>query len=68
MVLFEIVPNLSEGRDAATIDAACAAVEPTGARLLDRSSDSVHHRSVLTIVGDASQVLDAAVGLAGVAL
>lgn len=68
MALFEIVPNLSEGRDAAIIDAACAAVEATGARLLDRSSDVVHHRSVLTIVGDASQMLDAAVALAGVAL
>lgn len=68
MPLFEIVPNLSEGRDAATVDAACAAVERTGARLIDRSSDAVHHRSVLTIVGDADQVLDAAFALAQVAL
>ncbi len=66
--LFEIVPNLSEGRNAATIEAACGAVEGTGARLLDWGSDAVHHRSVLTIVGDAKQVLDAAVLLAGVAL
>jgi glutamate formiminotransferase len=66
--LFEIVPNLSEGRDAATIDAACGAVERTGARLLDWSGDSVHHRSVLTIVGEATQVLEAAVALAGIAL
>jgi glutamate formiminotransferase len=35
---------------------------------LDWSSDAVHHRSVLTIVGDAQQVFDAAVALAGVAL
>jgi glutamate formiminotransferase / 5-formyltetrahydrofolate cyclo-ligase len=68
VALFEMVPNLSEGRETATIDAACAAVERTGARLLDRSSDVIHHRSVLTIVGDAKQVLDAAVALAGVAL
>src|SRR5579863_7923579 len=67
-MLFEIVPNLSEGRDAGTIAAACAAVEATGADLLDWSSDAVHHRSVLTIVGDEEQVLDAAVALAGVAL
>jgi glutamate formiminotransferase len=66
--LFEIVPNLSEGRDAATIEAACSAVEATGAQLLDWSSDAIHHRSVLTIVGDATQVLDAAIALAGVAL
>ena len=68
MAVFEIVPNISEGRDAAIVDAACTAVEATGARLLDRSSDAVHHRSVLTIVGDARQVIDAAVALAGVAL
>jgi glutamate formiminotransferase len=67
-MLFEIVPNLSEGRCAATIEAARAAVEGSGARLLDWSSDAVHHRSVLTIVGDATQVVDAAVALAGVAL
>lgn len=66
--LFEIVPNLSEGRDAATLDAAVDVVERTGAHLLDRSSDVVHHRSVLTIVGNATQVLDAAISLAGVAL
>jgi len=62
------VPNLSEGRDPATIEAACAAAENVGARLLDWSSDAVHHRSVLTIVGDAAQVLDAAIALAGVAV
>ena len=67
MALFEIVPNLSEGRDAAIVAAACAAVETTGAQVLDWSSDAVHHRSVLTIVGNAVQVVEAAVVLAGVA-
>ncbi len=67
MALFEIVPNLSEGRDAGIVDSAVHAVERTGARLIDRSSDVVHHRSVLTIVGTAAQVLEAAVALAGVA-
>lgn len=67
-MLFEIVPNLSEGRNSATIEAACAAVERSGARLIDWSSDSVHHRSVLTIVGDEREVFDAAVALAGLAL
>ena len=65
-MLFEIVPNLSEGRNAATIAAAVDAVNATGARVVDWSSDVVHHRSVLTIVGDATQVVDAAVALAGV--
>ena len=45
-----------------------AAVEATRARVLNWSSDAVHHRSVLTITGDESAVLDAAVALAGVAL
>ena len=66
--MFEIVPNLSEGRDVGTIEAAVGAVEAVGARDLNWSSDAVHHRSVLTITGDESAVLDAAVALAGVAL
>lgn len=68
MTLFEIVPNLSEGRDLSTVVAACDAVKATGAQLLDWSSDAVHHRSVLTIVGDAEDVVEAAVAVAGVAL
>ncbi|HKE36919.1 MAG TPA: glutamate formimidoyltransferase [Candidatus Baltobacteraceae bacterium] len=67
-VLFEIVPNLSEGRDAGVIDAAIAAVERAGARVLHRTSDAVHHRSVLTIAGNAEHVLTAGIALAGVAL
>ncbi len=67
MPLFEIVPNLSEGRDPSFLDAAAAAVEPSGARLLHRTSDADHHRSVLTIAGSGDQVVDAAVALAGVA-
>jgi glutamate formiminotransferase / 5-formyltetrahydrofolate cyclo-ligase len=65
--LFEIVPNLSEGRNSETIDAAVDAVRATGASVLHRTSDPVHHRSVLTIAGSAGAVLDAAVALAGVA-
>jgi glutamate formiminotransferase / 5-formyltetrahydrofolate cyclo-ligase len=68
MAVFEIVPNLSEGRNTATIEAALVAAEAGGARTIDWSSDAVHHRSVLTIVGDAGAVLQAAVALAGVAL
>ncbi|HUA07739.1 MAG TPA: glutamate formimidoyltransferase [Candidatus Acidoferrales bacterium] len=68
MPLFEIVPNLSEGRDAATIDAAVEAAQAAGAQVLHRSSDPVHHRSVLTIAGNGTQVLDAAVAIAGVAV
>jgi glutamate formiminotransferase len=67
VALFEIVPNLSEGRNDATIDAAAAAAEACGARVLHRTSDPAHNRSVLTIAGSASEVLDASVALAGVA-
>ena len=64
---FEIVPNVSEGRDAAVIDACVAAMEAAGARVVHRTSDAVHHRSVITAVGRASQVVAAAVALARVA-
>ncbi len=65
--LFEIVPNLSEGRDARTIDDAVAVMEAAGARALHRTSDATHHRSVITAVGDAESVLAASVALAGFA-
>ncbi len=65
--LFEIVPNVSEGRDATVVDACAAAMERAGARVIDRTSDHVHHRSVLTAVGSASEVVAAAVALAGAA-
>jgi glutamate formiminotransferase / 5-formyltetrahydrofolate cyclo-ligase len=68
MPLFEIVPNLSEGRDATTIDAAIDAARATGAHVLHHTSDPVHNRSVLTIAGTEIQVLNAAVAIAGVAV
>jgi glutamate formiminotransferase len=67
MPLFEIVPNFSEGRDAAFLDAAVAAVAQTGAHVLHKTSDSAHHRSVITIAGDGEQVVSAGVALAGLA-
>jgi len=67
-LLFEIVPNVSEGRDAALVDRAVEAMTAAGARVVHRTSDAVHHRSVITAVGRASQVVAAAVALARVAL
>ncbi len=64
---FEIVPNVSEGRDASVIDACVAAMEGAGVRVVHRTSDPVHHRSVITAVGSGSQVVAAAVALAQVA-
>jgi glutamate formiminotransferase len=68
MALFEIVPNISEGRDASTVEAAVAAMTAEGARVIHRTSDAVHHRSVITAAGSASQVVAAAVALARVTL
>jgi glutamate formiminotransferase len=68
MALFEVVPNISEGRDTTIVDAAVAAMQSEGARILHRTSDAVHHRSVITAAGTASQVVAAAVALARVTL
>jgi len=46
----ESVPNFSEGRDRATIDALAAALG-SPARLLDVHADEDHNRSVFTLVG-----------------
>ena len=43
------VPNVSEGRDQAAIDAIARAFD---ARLLDVHSDPDHHRSVFTLAGE----------------
>ena len=58
------VPNVSEGRDRASLDAIGAAFEAGGARLLDRHEDPDHHRAVFTLAGEpgslAAAVLDGA--------
>jgi glutamate formiminotransferase / 5-formyltetrahydrofolate cyclo-ligase len=56
----ESVPNFSEGRDQRTIDAIADALAAHG-RLLDVHSDPDHNRSVYTLVGDESALLDALV-------
>jgi len=61
----ESVPNFSEGRDRATIDAIGAALD-AHARLLDVHSDRDHNRSVFTLVGGDDELADAL--LAGVAV
>ncbi len=60
--LVECVPNFSEGRDAAKIDAIVQAIlSVPEVVLLDRESDADHNRSVLTLVGPPAAVGDAAV-------
>jgi glutamate formiminotransferase/glutamate formiminotransferase/formiminotetrahydrofolate cyclodeaminase len=59
--IVECIPNFSEGRNPATIQVLIAAVESVpGVRLLDRTSDPDHHRSVLTFAGDPNAVAEAA--------
>ncbi len=55
--MIECVPNLSEGRDLAAIERIAEAVRRTGARVLDVHTDTDHHRSVLTIVGEPDVVV-----------
>jgi glutamate formiminotransferase len=66
--LFECVPNVSEGRDAALLDVMAAAIEDAGATLAHRTSDAVHHRSVFTYFGEREAVLAASLALAAVAV
>jgi glutamate formiminotransferase len=64
----ECVPNISEGRDLATVAACAAAVEAAGAHVVHQTSDPVHNRSVLTTVGTYESLRDAAVALAAVSV
>jgi len=59
--LVECVPNFSEGRDAAKMEAIVAAIAAVPeVTLLDREADADHNRSVLTFVGPPAAVADAA--------
>jgi glutamate formiminotransferase len=61
----EAVPNFSEGRDRATIDAIAEALA-AHAKLLDVHADSDHNRSVFTLAGSERELVAAL--LAGAAL
>ena len=62
----ESVPNFSEGRDAAVIEAIGAALGKH-ARLLDVHADADHNRSVFTLVGSAEELVGALLAGIGVA-
>jgi glutamate formiminotransferase len=64
MLPLEAVPNFSEGRDRATIDAIGDALG-SHARLLDVHTDADHNRSVYTLVGGEEELVAAL--LAGIA-
>lgn len=67
--LIECVPNFSEGRDAAKIDALVAVMQSVeGVYVLDRESDADHNRCVITLAGEPEPVAEAALRGVGKAL
>lgn len=66
--LIECVPNVSEGRRGDVIDRLADAIRATdGVRLLDRTSDVDHNRSVFTYAGEPDAVARATHALIDVA-
>lgn len=61
----ECVPNFSEGTDPRRVEAIVAAMRVDGVHLLDWSMDADHNRSVVTIAGEPSAVVESAVRGAG---
>ena len=56
------MPNFSEGRNFACVDAIVSAITSVpGVRVLDRTSDWDHHRSVVTFAGRRDVIVEAAV-------
>ena len=55
--MLEAVPNFSEGRDDAVLDALRDALSAP-ARLLDVHVDADHHRSVFTLVGEPTDLVE----------
>src|SRR3989449_1129406 len=62
--LVEWVPNFSEGRDKAKVDAIVDAMKIDGVYLLDREMDADHNRCVITLVGEREPIQEA--GIRGV--
>lgn len=64
-LLFEAVPNFSEGRDQARISRIVESVRAvSGIHVLDLHSDADHNRSVLTMAGEERPLIEAATMLA----
>ncbi|MGB6975179.1 MAG: glutamate formimidoyltransferase [Terracidiphilus sp.] len=59
--LVECVPNFSEGRDKAKVDAIVEAMKLPGVYLLDREMDADHNRCVITLVGEREAIEEAAI-------
>src|ERR1700730_336063 len=59
--LGECVPNFSEGRDKAKVDAIVEAMKVDGVFLLDRELDADHNRCVITVFGERGPMQEAAI-------
>ena len=59
--LIECVPNFSEGRDAAKVDALIQTMSRVpGVWVLDHGMDADHNRCVITLAGEPDAVAEAA--------
>ncbi len=59
--LVECVPNFSEGRDLAKVNAIVEAMRIPGVTLLDREMDADHNRCVITLAGEQEAIEEAAI-------
>jgi glutamate formiminotransferase len=63
--IIECVPNFSEGTDSSKVRQIVSSMQVEGVRLLDWSLDTAHNRSVVTIAGAPTGIVEAAVRAAG---
>jgi len=67
--LIECVPNFSEGRDKAKVDALIQTMSAVaGVWVLDHEMDADHNRCVVTLAGEPEAVAEAAILGAGKAM
>src|SRR5437762_12944795 len=67
--LIDCVPDCSEGREPAKVDASVAVMSSVpGVYVLDREMDADHNRSVVTLAGEPDAVAEAAILGAGKAM
>ena len=63
--LIECVPNFSEGRDKAKVDAIVEAMKMDGVYVLGKDMDSDHNRCVITLVGERDPIQEAVIRSVG---
>lgn len=66
--VLEAVPNFSEGRDLEVVEGLVRTIASHDVEVLDWSADPDHHRSVVTFIGDPTDVEEAALAAARFAI